>query len=197
MPPADGSWLSADDGTNCHFVLLIPYHCTDPILAKREGKDMTVLTIGKAAQQAGVGVETVRFYERQGLIEQPPKPDGSGVRRYSDELVARIRFIREAQQLGFSLREIRELTELRADPAADCANVREQAVAKLQDVRRKIERLQEIGTALETLIAVCPGRGGLQACSIMDALEHRSRRAVDEAAPRFTAITIPRRRTRT
>ena len=132
------------------------------------------LTIGKAASEAGVNVETIRFYERQGLVEQPPKPDGASVRRYSAETVERIRFIKEAQFLGFSLREIRDLLALRADPAADCAEVREQAVAKLQEVRRKIDRLQQIGAALETLIAACPGRGGLQACSIMDALTLRS-----------------------
>lgn len=140
---------------------------------------MKALTIGKAAREAGVGVETVRFYERQGLVEQPPKPLGSGVRIYSPEMVARIRFIKEAQQIGFSLREIRELLTLRADPSADCSDVREQAVAKLDEVRRKIDRLREIGTALETLIAACPGRGGLQACSIMDALIQRSDSHVD------------------
>jgi MerR family transcriptional regulator, copper efflux regulator len=134
---------------------------------------MKALTISKAARQAGVGIETVRFYERQGLIEQPPKPLGSGVRTYSPDMVARIRFIKEAQQIGFSLREIRELLTLRADPSADCSDVREQAVTKLEGVRRKIEQLQQIGAALETLIAACPGRGGLQACSIMDALTQR------------------------
>jgi Hg(II)-responsive transcriptional regulator len=140
------------------------------------------LTIGKAATEAGVNVETIRFYERQGLVEQPPKPDGAGVRRYSADTVARIRFIKEAQQIGFSLREIGDLLALRADPAADCAEVREQAVAKLHEVRRKIERLQEIGAALETLIAACPGHGGLQACSIMDALTLRSEGHAGEAA---------------
>ncbi|MBN8904885.1 MAG: heavy metal-responsive transcriptional regulator [Rhodospirillales bacterium 69-11] len=132
------------------------------------------LSIGRAAREAGVGVETIRFYERQSLVQQPPKPDGAGVRRYPAIAVERIRFVREAQELGFSLREIKELLALRADPAADCAEVREQATAKLDEVHRKISRLQEIGTALERLIATCPGRGGLQACSIMDALTLRS-----------------------
>lgn len=131
------------------------------------------ITIGRAAQEAGVGIETVRFYERQGLIAQPRKPDGSGVRRYSRDLIERIRFIREAQNLGFSLREVDELLALRANPAADCSDVREQATAKLRDVRRKVERLLQIDAALEDLIAACPGRGGLQVCSIMDALTTR------------------------
>lgn len=130
----------------------------------------TGLTIGKAAQAAGVGVETIRFYERQQLIEQPPRPAGPGQRLYPDDTVRRIRFIKEAQELGFSLREARELLALRTDPSADCSEVRELATAKLADVRDKIRRLQEIDAALERLVATCPGCGGLEACSIMDAL---------------------------
>jgi MerR family copper efflux transcriptional regulator len=131
---------------------------------------MMDLTIGRAAEAAGVGVETIRFYERRGLIEQPKKPLDSGFRIYSPEQVKRIRFIRQAQQLGFSLREIGELLALRADPHADCSEVRAQAVAKLQEVKRKIAQLQELGAALEALIAACPGQGGLQSCSILDTL---------------------------
>lgn len=131
---------------------------------------MTGLTISKAATKAGIGVETIRFYERRGLIDQPPTPPGSGVRRYSPETVERIRFIKQAQQIGFSLREIQELLALRADPSTDCSDVREQAIAKRNDIQRKIEQLQEIDAALEALIEACPACGGLQACSIMDAL---------------------------
>ncbi len=130
---------------------------------------MRNLTIGAVAREAGVGVETIRFYERRGLIEQPLKPQRS-VRVYAPEQVKRIKFIRQAQQIGFSLREIQELLSLRADPAADCSVVRSQAVAKLEEVKRKIDQLHHIGSALQALIAVCPGRGGLQACTIIDAL---------------------------
>lgn len=130
------------------------------------------LTIGRAAREAGVNIETVRFYERRGLIEQPRK--GDGYRVYSPDQVARIRFIKEAQQIGFTLSEIGELLTLRADPSADCSAVRDQAAAKLAEVHRKIEQLQRVGAALETLIAACPQHGALQACSIMDALTARS-----------------------
>lgn len=157
---------------------------------------MTAPTISKAASEAGVGVETIRFYERQGLIEQPPKPSGSGVRRYSPETVERIRFIKEAQQIGFSLREVQELLALRADPAADCSDVREQAIAKRADIRRKIDQLRQIDAALETLIASCPGSGGLQCCSIMDALTLRSRRADARSAAAPVETEIPKRRRR-
>ena len=132
---------------------------------------MPVLTIARAAREAGVNIETVRFYERRGLIERPPK--GEGYRVYSPDHVARIRFIKEAQQIGFSLAEAKELLALRADPNADCSAVQQQAVAKQQEVRRKIEQLREIDAALETLIAACPGQGALQCCSIIDALNHR------------------------
>jgi MerR family copper efflux transcriptional regulator len=131
---------------------------------------MKAMTIGEAARQAGVGVETIRFYERRGLVEQPRMPAGRHVRIYPAETVTRIRFIRQAQQLGFSLREIEELLALRADPNADCSEVRAQAVAKLHEVEEKVERLRQIGAALEAVIAVCPGAGGLEACSILDKL---------------------------
>ena len=131
---------------------------------------MNELIIGKAAMRAGVGVETIRFYERKGLIEQPPKPLDAGFRVYPEETVQRIRFIRQAQEIGFSLREIDELLSLRADPAADCAHVRERAAAKLEEVERKIEQLGRIRSALNELIAACPGRGALRECSIMASL---------------------------
>ncbi len=131
---------------------------------------MTELTISKAAKNAGVGVETIRFYERKGLIKQPPKPIDGGFRVYPEETVARIRFIRQAQEIGFSLREIEELLSLRADPSADCSDVRERAVAKLEEVDLKMEQLGRIRSALKELIAACPGRGALRACSIMESL---------------------------
>lgn len=137
---------------------------------------MKVMTISHAAHAAGVGVETVRFYERRGLIVQPPRPPDGGFRRYPAEVVDRIRFIRQAQGLGFSLREIEELLSLRADPATDCRHIRERAVGKLEDVERKIGELERFRRALEELIAACPGSGALRACSIMEALD-RSRAA--------------------
>lgn len=137
---------------------------------------MAAMTIGKAARKAGVGIETIRFYERRGLIAQPPKPMAAGFRVYPEQTVQRIRFIRQAQELGFSLREIDELLSLRADPSADCSDVRERAAAKLEEVDRKMEQLGQIRTALEALIAACPGTGALRACSIMEALTDAEQR---------------------
>lgn len=135
-------------------------------------------TIAAAAKAAGINVETIRFYERRGLIARPERPP-CGPRHYPDETVERLRFIREAQGLGFTLDDIAELLALRADPAADCADVRVRAMARLDDVRAKIAQLERISSALDVVIAACPGQGGLGACSIIEAIEHRPR----EAAP--------------
>ncbi|PSQ90736.1 MAG: hypothetical protein BRD57_06075 [Proteobacteria bacterium SW_6_67_9] len=92
-------------------------------------------SIGQAARAAGVGVETVRFYERKGFIERPPKP-ASGARRYPQTTVDRIRALRQGQELGFSLAEIDALLALHADPATDCAHVRERAERHLDEIER-------------------------------------------------------------
>ncbi|AYO86637.1 MerR family DNA-binding protein [Methylobacterium brachiatum] len=127
------------------------------------------LTIGKAAAEAGVSVETIRFYERRGLIKQPPK--GGGYRVYPAEVVARIRFVRQAQRIGFSLRETEELLALRTDPHANCADVRDEARRKVAEVDEKIAELLRVRAALQTVIETCPGRGELQACTILEALD--------------------------
>lgn len=92
------------------------------------------------------------------------------MRRYPPETIERVRFVREAQQLGFTLREVRDLLALRADPASDCADVRERAAAKLDEVLCKIEKLQRIGVALQSLVDSCPKHGSLDTCTILEAL---------------------------
>ena len=109
---------------------------------------MTAMTIGRAARAAGVGVETIRFYQRKGLIEQPLRPRDAGFRVYPEETVQRIRFIRQAQAIGFSLREIDELLSLRADQSAGSSDVRARAIAKRDEVEQKIAHLQNIHGAL-------------------------------------------------
>lgn len=132
------------------------------------------MTISRVAERAGVGVETIRFYQRRGLVKQPPRPKNGGYRFYDEDVVERIRFIRQAQELGFSLREITELLSLRADLTADCGDVRAQAVIKRREVDRKIAQLHHMREALEALIATCPGGGTLRACTIIDALSGRA-----------------------
>ena len=127
------------------------------------------MTIGQLARSAGVGIETVRFYERQGLLEEPARKE-SGYRHYSDEVVARLRFIRRAKELGFSLKEIGELLALRIEPETTCAEVKRKAQAKLADIESKIGDLQRMQKALLKLAAICKGRGPINACPILDAL---------------------------
>ncbi len=130
------------------------------------------MRIGTLAKSADVGVETIRFYERKGLIDRPLKPKDGGFRAYPEEAVERICFIRQAQELGFSLKEIMELLSLRADPSTDCAEVRQRAEAKLRNVDQKIDQLRTIQSALRDLIGACPGNGSAaKNCSILAALK--------------------------
>jgi Hg(II)-responsive transcriptional regulator len=130
---------------------------------------MTHFTISQLAKHVGVNVETVRYYERRGLLPQPPRR-ASGYRQYSQEDLAYLQFIRRAQTLGFSLKEIAELLALRVDPAMGCHEVRERAAHKLADVAVKIRALKRIREALERLIASCSGEGPMSACPILDAI---------------------------
>ncbi len=131
---------------------------------------MGSLTIGVLAKRADVGIETVRFYERRGLVRRPARP-GTGYRSYPEDAVGRIRFIRNAQALGFSLQEIKELLALRVTAGTSCAAVRSRAAAKVADVNRRLADLERIRVALEELVAACPGRGALASCTILEALD--------------------------
>jgi MerR family copper efflux transcriptional regulator len=131
---------------------------------------MQTLTIGKVARQAGVGVETVRFYERKELIPEPIR-GASGYRQYPEATVSRIRFIRRAKSLGFSLREIRELLSLRADPARGSAEVKAHAQAKIADIEQKIRTLRRMQQTLVDLTEACDGCVPMRDCPILDALD--------------------------
>ena len=131
------------------------------------------LTIGVLADRAGVGVETIRFYVRKGLIDQPPRPLG-GVRVYSESVVERLEFVQHAQELGFTLREIGELLALQSDPRADCGEVKSRAGEKLAEVETKLVRLAGIRKTLRKLVEVCPGEGELADCNIVAALSAAS-----------------------
>lgn len=129
------------------------------------------LTIGQVARRAGVGVETVRFYERQGLIEEPPRRS-SGYREYDDEVVSRLRFIRRAKELGFTLKEIKELLSLRHDPSTSAADVRQRAEAKIADIESKVRTLQKMRKALRRLTSACCGHTSTAECPLLYALDH-------------------------
>lgn len=131
---------------------------------------MNEMTIGAVAKAAGVGVETVRFYERKKLIGQPARPLG-GVRRYDQQSVLRIRFIKQAQELGFTLAEVMQLLELRLDPTRSCAEVKSEAEAKIGDIDSKIDSLRTMRAALVEITLACVGDGPTSECPILDAIE--------------------------
>ena len=125
------------------------------------------LTIGRLAERAGVGVETVRFYQREGLVDVPPRPPG-GQRRYAPEVARRIAFIKRAQRLGFTLDEVRNLLLL--EDGQGCAAARALAQGKLETIEARMADLERMRRALAALVAECgPGRGRRR-CPIIDAL---------------------------
>jgi Cu(I)-responsive transcriptional regulator len=128
------------------------------------------LTIGRLAKQVGIGIETVRFYERQGLIKPPPRTD-SNYRVYPEEEVARLRFIKRAKNLGFTLNEIKELLFLRTDPHATQADIKSRTLDKIKHVKQKISDLTRIKKALENLALSCDGHGAIKDCPILKALD--------------------------
>ena len=131
---------------------------------------MSTLTIGKLASQAGVGVETVRFYERSGLLAQPDRPE-RGFRRYPDAAIKRLRFIRQARDLGFNLDEIGDLLALRVSPTATCEDVRDRTEQKIGEIDRRIELLTSMRASLSELVASCELDGPATDCPILDHLE--------------------------
>ncbi len=131
---------------------------------------MAELRIGQLASRAGVGVETIRFYERSGLIEDPPRSE-SGYRRYSEEAVHHVRFIRRVSRLGFSLDEVREILDLRLEATGSLGDVRRKVEAKIRAMDARIADLQRIREALASLAGRCTGEGPVSDCPILEALD--------------------------
>ena len=131
---------------------------------------MDGLTIGKVARGAGLAIDTVRYYEREGLLQKPART-AAGYRQYPADAVARLRFIRQAKELGFSLAEIKHLLALRVTPGKSCADVRARAEAKIADVEQRIAQLNRMRGALTKLAVACSGRGPTSECPILEALE--------------------------
>ena len=129
---------------------------------------MRPITIGRLARAAGVGVETIRFYEREGLLSEPPRTE-SGYRQYRPDAVERLGFIRRAKALGFSLGEIRELLGL-AEPTEDRARVKALTEHKLAEIERRIDELRRMRRALSELDQQCSGHGRVEGCPIIEAL---------------------------
>jgi MerR family copper efflux transcriptional regulator len=132
------------------------------------------MTSGQLAKRCAVGVETLRFYEREGLLAKPART-GSGYRQYPAEAVERVRFIRRAQLLGFQLKDIKEMLALSENPDAGSHDVREKVVAKLADIEGRIKDLEAMRAELSRLVAACDGTGPASDCPIIAAIggQHR------------------------
>ena len=133
------------------------------------------MKIGEVAKAAGIGIDAIRFYERQGLIPEPARRP-SGYRVYSPDVVLSLRFIRRAKELGFSLKEISELLWLENTAEATAAEVRKLAATKLEDIEERIRALQRMRRALKKATESCTGRGPTSSCSILQALSREEKR---------------------
>lgn len=133
---------------------------------------MEQMTRSEIAELTGIGRETLRYYEKRGIIPDPPR-SSAGYRLYDKCYARRIRFIGRAQELGFTLKEIKELLELRVDPDTTCKAVKTRAENKIEDVATKIRDLQSIRQALIHLADSCSGQGPTSDCPILEAMEDR------------------------
>ncbi len=131
------------------------------------------LTIGRVAKQADIHIETIRYYERRGLLPDPPRTE-AGYRQYDAESVTRLRFIKEAQALGFTLEEIQGLLALRVDKETSCEDVRRQAEHKVADIEAKISALQAMHDALQEMIGACAQGGPSGECPLLETLERHA-----------------------
>ena len=131
---------------------------------------MEMITIGKLAKRVNVNIETIRYYERRGLIPKPRRRE-SGYREYSDETTKRILFIKHAKDLGFSLKEVDELLSLKITPGTTCSDVKSKAEEKIVDIDGKIKILKRMKKALFELSKACSGVGPASECPILEALE--------------------------
>ena len=131
---------------------------------------MNAMTIGELARRGRVNLETIRYYEREGLLPKPRRLP-SGYRVFSQDDARRVRFIKQAQELGFSLKEIKELLALRIHPGTTCADVRGRTAAKIADIDEKLRRLRAMKKALARLTAACSGQGAVRDCPILESLD--------------------------
>ena len=131
--------------------------------------ELVGLSAGKLAKAADVNVETLRYYEKRGLLPEPPRKE-SGYRVYPESEVDRLRFIKGAQVLGFTLEEIQELLDMRLDTKANRADVRQRATEKIENIQEKISALEEMKQALEHLVHQCHGDGSTAECPILEAI---------------------------
>ena len=135
-----------------------------------EGQSMR---IGEAATQSGVNIQTLRYYERRGLLPRPSRSATSNYRLYTSDTVRRVRFVKDAQSIGFTLEEIKELFALRSESENPCEELRDRALVKITDIDAKIRSLQTMKELLAKLVATCPGSDSDGACPTMEKLDQQ------------------------
>lgn len=132
------------------------------------------LTIGKIAKLTETNIETIRYYQREKLLDTPKFADAK-IRYYSPEYVEKIEFIKRAQTVGFSLNEIKEILKLRLSPSADCAPIKDKTQKKINEVEKKITDLKRILKVLKQFESRCNGHESTEHCSILDGLKEIKR----------------------
>lgn len=130
-------------------------------------------SIGQIAKESGISVETIRYYEKEGLLEKPQRRE-SGYRQYNGDAIDRLFFIQQAKELGFSLKEIDELLSIKSDTNTVCNDVKHLAEDKLNDIGNKIKILRRMEKSLKKLVDACPGEAPISDCPILDSLGKRS-----------------------
>ena len=126
---------------------------------------MTAMKIGEVAKRSGIGIETIRYYEREGLLLEPERRP-SGYRQYDESTVERLAYIRQAKELGFTLAEIRELLEL-SYAASNCEHIRQRAEVKITDIEAKIRSLQQMKRSLGKIMERCRAKNATDDCPLV------------------------------
>lgn len=140
-------------------------------MEKETTPQMSDLTIGKLAEMVGVNLETIRFYQREGLIKEPPKRS-NGYRYYNDDHALRLTFIKRAKDLGFTLKEIKELFEMNTKSRATCGFVKNRAMDKIEEIDQKIDDLKRIKKSLQDLAKACDtGSAEMKQFKVMDCFD--------------------------
>jgi len=140
-----------------------------------KGSQEMALKIGEVAERGGVNLQTIRYYEREKLLPEPPRLP-SGYRMFPEQTVHRVRFIKRAQELGFSLAEVRDLLSIQIDPKKECSDVKRLAKAKMADIDEKIRTLEAMKRVLSRLTKLCPGRGPSSECPILESIDAKEER---------------------
>lgn len=140
---------------------------------------MQILTRHIVGKRAGVKIDTLRFYEEKGLLPKPNRTE-SNYRVYGEDTISRVQFIKRAQELGFSLKEIKELLSLKASPRSKCGTVRKKAETKIDEIESKVADLKRMQKSLRKLARECRSKGSVTDCPILESIDSSQRVIIDK-----------------